>query len=207
MASPVQGTLLYIPPVGEHPEIALAWPLSRSVKSAWLAKWWICSICIAGFALFGIAGKAFAGTEAATGPNSPVLTFKMATKWLTPAGMILQPGETYRGKRYPRNVALNVAGIQVVVPSDSVVVVVDSSATESGNGISIQELKAKEQIQQRDKQQMQVSNPDFYDYSTGKMSAADRGKLEKEAKEAGMSVEEYTKLNGMNRYKARQSKN
>jgi len=57
-----------------------------------------------------------------TGPKSPTLQFQMVKQWLVD-GMTLSVGDIYPGKKYPRNVALSVAGIMVVVPFDYVVVI------------------------------------------------------------------------------------
>ena len=56
----------------------------------------------------------------ATGPRSPTLRFEMVKQWLA-KGMRLEVGEVYSGKRYPKDVALSVAGIMIVVPYEYVV--------------------------------------------------------------------------------------
>ena len=44
----------------------------------------------------------------------------MVKQWLA-KGMRLEVGEVYSGKRYPKDVALSVAGIMIVVPYEYVV--------------------------------------------------------------------------------------
>jgi hypothetical protein len=150
--------------------------------------------------LAGGLNDVFAGKD--TGPNSPLLRFQVVKKWLTPDGMRLMPGEIYSGKRYPRNVNLSVAGISVVVPSDYVVVVEGGSSAP----VTVEEIKAKEQQGKLDARELQRKNPEFHAYLTGKMSEADRKKLEAKAQEAGLSVEDYTSLSPLDRYKAIQAK-
>jgi len=139
-----------------------------------------------------------------TGPDSPILKFMVVKEVLTRHGMILRPGEIYPGQRYPRRqIELNVANIAVLVLDDEVVVY---QGPDSSEVVPVAELEENEKQQKQAKRELQSQNPDFYKYSTGKMSEADRRKLEAEASDAGMSVEEYTSLSGLDRYKARQRK-
>jgi hypothetical protein len=56
----------------------------------------------------------------------------------------------------------------------------------------------------KEKREAREANPDFYAFQEGEMSGADRDKLQKSADAAGMSVEEYTGLSGLDRYAAKQ---
>lgn len=149
-----------------------------------------------------LSALAFLGTNVEardeTGPKSPTLRFQMVKPWLR-YPMRLEVGEIYSGKRYPKDVALSVAGVMVVVPPDHVVVLEGAGE----QPISVAEIEQRERERKGALRDLQVRNPDFHAYSTGKMSEADRGKLEAEASEAMMSVEEYTALSGLERSKAK----
>jgi hypothetical protein len=133
-----------------------------------------------------------------TGPNSPTLRFQMVKPWLR-YPLRLEVGEIYSGQRYPKDIALSVAGVMVVVPPDHVAVL--GGAGEQP--ISVAEIEQQEREKKRALRELQITNPDFHAYSTGAMSEADRRKLEAEATEAMMSVEEYTALSNMGRSKAK----
>ncbi len=135
-----------------------------------------------------------------TGPKSPTLQFQMVKQWLVD-GMRLSVGDIYSGKKYPRNVALSVAGRMVVVPFDYVVVIERVGTAPR----SIAEIEQEQRELKRSQREAQAKNPEFHAYTTGKMSEADRRKLEQRAKEAMMSVEDYTSLSGLERQKARQA--
>lgn len=57
---------------------------------------------------------------------------------------------------------------------------------------------AEERRERRD------ANPKFFDYEEGKISQADRKRLENNASEAGMSVEDYSALSGLDKFEADQ---
>jgi hypothetical protein len=135
-----------------------------------------------------------------TGPKSPTLQFQMLKQWLVD-GMRLSVGDVYPGKKYPRNVALDVAGRMVVVPFDYVAVIEQAGFAPR----SIAELEQEQRELKHSQREAQAKNPEFHAYTTGKMSEADRRKLEQRAREAMMSVEDYTSLSGLERHKARQA--
>jgi hypothetical protein len=133
-----------------------------------------------------------------TGPKSPTLRFQMVKSWLR-YPLRLEVGEIYSGKRYPRDVALSVAGVMVVVPPDYVVVLEGAGDQPT----SVEEIEQRQREKKRALRELQATNPDFHSYLTGEMSEADQRKLEAEAREAMMSVEEYTALSNLERSKAR----
>lgn len=69
-----------------------------------------------------------------------------------------------------------------------------------------QQLEAQEALPRtsKEKREAQKRNPDFYNYEEGRMSGADEKKLENQANSAGMSVEDYTSLSALDRFKADQ---
>jgi hypothetical protein len=56
----------------------------------------------------------------------------------------------------------------------------------------------------KEKREAREANPVFYAFSEGEMSKADRDKLQKSAEAAGMSVEAYSELSRLGRFKADQ---
>ena len=107
----------------------------------------------------------------------------------------------------PKTIIVNGRPAMVLDPTTGVAIPLHPESPRKRTPSPLEEIiKEKERITQREMRSSQATNPDYHAYITGKMSGADRDKLEKRALGAGMSVKDYTALSPLERYKAGQRK-